>query len=68
MLSISKLRNKIINFNSSSVRGLLQKGRYTIAEKKHGNQEKKTKNQRNFLTSYSHWIVHKFFYTFMLPK
>ena len=43
MLSISKLRNKIINFNSSSVRGLLQKGRYTIAEKKHGNQEKKTK-------------------------
>jgi len=43
LLFFSRLHNKITNFNSSSVRGLLQEGRYIIAEKKHGNQEKKTK-------------------------
>jgi len=39
---------------------MLQKGYNIFAEKMEVNQEKKSKNRRNFLTSYSHCVVRKF--------
>tara|TARA_B100002019_G_scaffold192397_1_gene166411 strand:+ start:618 stop:794 length:177 start_codon:yes stop_codon:yes gene_type:complete len=44
------------------------KGCISFEEKLKVNQEKKTEKSINFLTSYSHSVVDKFFNIFGLPK
>ena len=47
---------------------MLQRGCISFEEKLNVNQEKKTEKSINFLTSYSHSVVDKFFNIFGLPK
>ena len=47
---------------------MLQRGCISFEEKLKVNQKKKTEKSINFLTSYSHSVVDKFFNIFGLPK
>lgn len=47
---------------------MLQRGCISFEEKLNVNQEKKTEKSINFLTSYSHSVVDKFFNILGLPK